>query len=294
MITAPVALAFTAGMVAAFNPCGFSLLPAYLGAFVAGDATERRADQRVVRAIGVAAAVSVGFVIVFTAAGLIIDQLTGATRERLPWITIVIGTALVLAGIAMLFGWKPAIAVRGPNLASGRRGIAAMTGYGATFAIASLSCTIGPFLAVTGAALTQSTAQGIATYVAYALGMGTIILAISIAAALAHTSLTRAMRDLTRIASRLGGVLMIAAGAYAIWYGRWELRVYRGDLRGDPLIDSIEDVRLRIVETIEMVGAGRIAVVVAALATLAVAARLRRRENSDQREPQPSSTAGGS
>ena len=87
---------------------------------------------------------------------------------------------------------------------------------------------------------------------------------------------------------------MIAAGAYAIWYGRWELRVYRGDLRGDPLIDSIEDVRLRIVETIEMVGAGRIAVVVAALATLAVAARLRRRENPDQREPQPSSTAAGS
>ena len=294
MITAPVALAFTAGMVAAFNPCGFSLLPAFLGAFVAGDVTDRRADQRVVRAIGVAAAVSVGFVIVFTAAGLIIDQLTGATRERLPWITIVIGTALVLAGIAMLFGWKPAIAIRGPNLASGRRGIAAMTGYGATFAIASLSCTIGPFLAVTGAALTQSTAQGIATYVAYALGMGTIILAISIAAALAHTSLTRAMRDLTRIASRLGGVLMIAAGAYAIWYGRWELRVYGGDLGGDPLIDSIEDVRLRIVETIEMVGAGRIAVVVAALATLAVVARPRRRENSDQREPRPSSTTAGS
>ena len=272
MISAPVALAFTAGMVATFNPCGFSLLPAYLGAFVAGDATDQRTDQRVMRAVGVAAAVSLGFVVVFATAGLIIDQLTSATRQRLPWVTIIIGAVLVLAGIAMVLGWKPSIAMRGPNLASGRRGIAAMTGYGATFAIASLSCTIGPFLAVTGAALTQSTTQGIATYVAYALGMGTIILAISVAAALAHTTLTRAMRNLTRVVTRLGGGLMIAAGGYAIWYGRWELGVYAGDVEGDPFIDSIEDLRLRIVETIEVIGAARIALAVALSAGLAVAA----------------------
>ncbi|HAS10597.1 MAG TPA: hypothetical protein DCS55_08800 [Acidimicrobiaceae bacterium] len=271
MISAPVALAFTAGMVATFNPCGFSLLPAYLGAFVAGDAAELRADQRVVRAVGVAAAVSLGFVVVFATAGLVIDQLTGATRERLPWVTISVGAALVLAGVAMVLGWKPSIAVRGPDLASGRRGIAAMTGYGATFAVASLSCTIGPFLAVTGVALTQSTTLGIATYVAYALGMGTIILAISVFAALAHTTLIQAMRNLTRVMTRLGGALMIAAGGYAVWYGRWELGVYAGDLEGDPVIDTIEDLRLRIVENIETIGAGRIALAVALSAGLAVA-----------------------
>lgn len=272
MISAPVALAFTAGMVATFNPCGFSLLPAYLGAFVAGDATELRADQRVMRAVGVAAAVSLGFVVVFATAGLVIDQLTIPTRQRLPWVTIIIGAALVLAGIAMVLGWKPSIAVRGPDLASGRRGIAAMTAYGATFAIASLSCTIGPFLAVTGVALTQSTTLGIATHVAYALGMGTIILAISVFAALAHTTLIQAMRKLTRVMTRLGGALMIAAGGYAIWYGRWELGVYAGDLDADPIIDTIEDLRLRIVENIETIGAGRIALAVVLSAGLAVAA----------------------
>jgi hypothetical protein len=168
-----------------------------------------------------------------------------------------------------------------------------MTGYGATFAIASLSCTIGPFLAVTGAALTQSTAQGIVTYVAYALGMGTIILAISVAAALAHTTLTRAMHNLTRVVSRLGGALMIAAGGYAIWYGRWELGVYAGNLDGDPVIDSIEDLRLRIVETIQTLGAGRIALAVALSAGLAVAAVRWRRTPGDQRpKPETSSQAG--
>lgn len=172
MISAPVALAFTAGMVAAFNPCGFSLVPAYIGAFVSGDKTATRVDQRVLRAVGVAAAVSVGFVLVFGAAGLVIDQIAGGARRQLPWVTIAIGALLVVTGVATVAGWKPRLAVQGPNLAAGRRGIPAMVGYGATYAVASLSCTLGPFLAVTGAAITQSTAQGVATYASYGIGMG--------------------------------------------------------------------------------------------------------------------------
>lgn len=280
MVAPVVALAFTAGMVATFNPCGFSLLPAYIGAFVAGDATDQRVDQRVMRAVGVAAAVSVGFIAVFTIAGLLIDQLTGPTRQRLPWVTI-----------AMVLGWKPTVAVRSPNLTSGRRGIAAMAGYGATFAIASLSCTIGPFLAVTGVALTQSTAQGMLTYVAYALGMGTIILAISVAAAVAHSSVARVMGRLSRAMGRVGGVLMVAAGGYAVWYGRWELSVYAGDLRGDPVISAIEDFRRRIVDNVEAIGAGRIALGVILATGLAVAAvRIRRAAGGGDQEPttQPS------
>lgn len=294
MISPPVALAFTAGMVAAFNPCGFSLLPAYLGAFVAGDATDRRADQRVLRAIGVAVAVSVGFVLVFASAGLFIDQLTGAARERLPWVTIGVGVGIMAAGLAMVIGWKPSLAVRGPDLSSGGRGVAAMTAYGATYAIASLSCTIGPFLAVTGAALTQSTTQGLITYVAYALGMGTIVLAISVAAALAHTTMTRGMRHLARIMPRVGGGLMVAAGGYAIWYGRWELRVYDGKLESDPVVDGIEDVRLSLVRSIESIGAARIAVAVALVAAFAVVAarwRVWLHRDPEGTRPDPAETA---
>lgn len=280
MVAPVVALAFTAGMVATFNPCGFSLLPAYLGAFVSGDATDRRVDQRVMRAVGVAASVTLGFVVVFTTVGVVIDQLTGSMRERLPWVTIVVGAALAVAGMAMLLGWKPTIAVRGLDLTSGRRGIAAMAGYGATFAVASLSCTIGPFLAVTGVALTQSTAQGVVTYVAYALGMGTIILAISVPAAVAHSSVARSIGRLSQVAPRVGGALMIAAGGYAAWYGRWELGVYAGDLSGDPVVDTIEDIRMRIVEIVQTIGAGRISLSVI-LATGLTVAMVRRRRSAD-------------
>jgi len=270
MITAPIALAFTAGMVATFNPCGFSLLPAYIGVFVAGDRTGERVDRRLMRALVVAAAVSVGFVIVFATVGLIIDSIASEARRQLPWITIVLGGLLIVGGMATVAGWKPRLTIVAPNVGGGRGRAGAMVGYGATYAIASLSCTIGPFLAVTGAALSQSPIEGIATYVAYALGMGSIILALSVASSMAHSSVANHLRRLSRVAPRLGGALMVLAGGYAIWYGRWELAVYDGNLATDPLIDTMEDVRLWIVNLVEGLGAGPILFLVAVVGSATV------------------------
>ncbi|WP_347598735.1 hypothetical protein [Acrocarpospora sp. B8E8] len=38
----PLTLALTAGLVAAFNPCGFALLPAYLTMLIADQGASRR------------------------------------------------------------------------------------------------------------------------------------------------------------------------------------------------------------------------------------------------------------
>lgn len=276
MISGPIALAFTAGMVATFNPCGFSLLPAYIGAFVAGDEVEERLDRRVRRAVGVAIAVSIGFIVVFASVGLIIDSIAGQARRQLPWVTVVIGGLLVVAGLAMAVGWKPALTIRGPHVSTATTSPKVMVGYGITYAIASLSCTIGPFLAVTGTALSQSRLEGLAAYVAYAIGMGVIILILSVASALAHSTVANHMRRVSQIAPRIGGVLMMAAGAYAIWYGRWELAVYDGDLGTDPIIDTAEDIRLWFVNTIEAIGAPRLTLLAAlGIATTVALARLR-------------------
>lgn len=277
-----MALAFAAGMVATVNPCGFSLLPAYIGAFVAGDSLEDRVDRRILRAVGVAAAVSLGFVLVFATAGLIIDGIAGEARRRLPWITIVIGVSLMIAGIATVAGWRPGIALRGPRPTIDGGGVRVMVGYGITYAIASLSCTLGPFLAVTGTALARSPMEGLASYVAYALGMGLIIVVLSVASALAHATVANHLRRLSRLAPTVGGVLMVLAGAYAVWYGRWELAVYGGRIGTDPVIDGGESVRLWLVRGIEGVGAVRLAAVVALALMGAVGAiRLTRGPSDD-------------
>ena len=45
MIDAPLALAFTAGMIATVNPCGFAMLPAYLGYFLGLEARRGRGQS---------------------------------------------------------------------------------------------------------------------------------------------------------------------------------------------------------------------------------------------------------
>jgi cytochrome c biogenesis protein CcdA len=280
MTSSTLALAFTAGMVATFNPCGFSLLPAYLGAFVAGDEVETSTERRLVRAAGVSAAVAVGFVVVFASVGLIIDRIASETQQQLPWVTITIGGILVVVGLATVAGWRPKLPIAVPDLAAGRSGVLMMVGYGITFAIASLSCTIGPFLAVTGAALRGTAWDAATTYVAYALGMGLIVLLLSLGAAAAHSSIAVNLRKFARWAPRVGGALMVVAGSYAIWYGRWELAVYDGQLGGDPVVERIENVRLRVVAEIQRFGAGQLIALVAVV-TIGVVVWSRIRRNSE-------------
>lgn len=277
MLEAPLLLAFTAGMVASVNPCAFSLLPAYLGLFIRSDDLTEPVERRLTRAVGVAASVSAGFVIVFTLAGLAIDALTGTVRRQLPWMTVTIGAVLVVAGAAVVAGWKPRLAIGGGRYRSPGRGFGSMVGFGASYAVVSLSCTIGPFLAVTGVALRASTFGGVASYLAYALGMGVIILALSVGAALTRPATAGVLRKASRFAPRVGGALMIVAGLYGIWYGRWELRVYGGNVESDPVVDTVEDLRIRLVTLVESFGALQLTAVVfgTVAATMLVASALR-------------------
>ncbi len=295
---APLALAFAAGMVASFNPCGFSLLPAYLAMFVSGDRAHERLDRRVVRALAVSAAVSVGFVVVFATAGVVLDQVTSGVKQQLPWITVAVGALLMVGGIAAIGGWKPQLQVALPDRSNSGSGFGSMVGYGATYAVASLTCTLGPFLAVTGAALNQSAVGGVVTYVSYAMGMGTVILALSVTAALARSSVTSRLRVISRHAGRLSGVLMLAAGSYAVWYGRWELAVYRGNLAADPIVEGGEDARVWLISLIDRVGASRIGLAVGLVVIGAVGLGWASRHQSphisgDERRPEGSVSSQG-
>ena len=254
-------LALTAGMVGAINPCGFSLLPAYVGSFVAGDEVDSPLERRLRRAVWSAVSVTIGFVLVFVVLGVLLRSLADQIRGQLPWVTMVIGGVLVLAGITVMTGRRlpmPSFTLR----AASGSGAMAMVSYGIVYALASLSCTIGPFLAITTVALDRSLAGGLLAFVAYGLGMGTIILAIAASAALARPKPGHRLRRFSQHASRVGGALMVLSGFYAIWYARWELAVYSGDLSTDAVIDTGERWRINVITFIERVGAVRLGMIV--------------------------------
>ena len=69
VIDATLALAFASGMLATVNPCGFAMLPAYLGYFLGLEGGDRDVRASVSRSLGVGLSVSAGFLLVFSVVG---------------------------------------------------------------------------------------------------------------------------------------------------------------------------------------------------------------------------------
>jgi cytochrome c-type biogenesis protein len=291
VIDAPLALAFTAGMIASINPCGFALLPAYVGAFVAGDDTRVRADRRIFRAVGVSAAVSAGFAAMFIIVGVIFSATSSALRQQMPWVTIAIGVVMLSMGVASIAGWKPRFPFQNRTSVA-RRDAVGMAGFGFTYALVSLSCTLGPFLSVSAFAMQRSFIGGIVTYVVYAAGMGTIILALSVSAALAHDFFVGTLRNASKYATRLAGVLLVLSGGYAIWYGRYELAAYDGNLSDDSIVELGTNLQTRFVVFTSSVGSTRIALAIVAVTAAAyLAFRIRNSSRDTLPTPIPPSKA---
>ncbi len=268
-----VGLALGAGMLAALNPCGFVLLPAYLSLFVL-DGQERTRRVAALRALRATAALTLGFAVVFAVFGLAVAPVAASAQAYLPWFTVALGLVVAAAGVWVLFGGKlPAL--RLGRFGRGDRPITAswfsMTVFGMSYAVASLTCTIAPFLAVVVAAFRSgSIGAGVVLFLAYALGMGIVVGAAALAIALARDGLIRRMRGAGSWLPRVGGAVLVIAGAYVAWYGAWELRVLSGSAAGDVIVDGAAAVQQWLVAQAEFLGVAGLAVVLALLVVFAV------------------------
>ena len=154
----------------------------------------------------------------------------------------VIGIALVALGIWLLAGRElslllPNRLARSASWAPTSR-LGSMFGYGVGYAIASLSCTVGPFLAVTGAGVGgTSVVSRVWIYLAYAAGFALVVGALAVAVALAGSALVDRMRRILPYVNRIGGAVLILVGLYVGYYGYYEVRLFNaGGSPADPVI----------------------------------------------------------
>jgi cytochrome c-type biogenesis protein len=264
-----VALAVSAGAIAAFNPCGFALLPAYLALFL-GERTSRRAA--VSRALGVGLAVTVGFVLVFGVAGLLVTALAIGLGDWLSVVTMTSGVLLAVVGVLLLSGREFAVnAARIRLTVDGTpRG---MVAYGVVYAVVSLSCTLPVFLAAVITAFTAGSATaGVLALLGYAAGMGAVLVVLSLLTALFGAGAMRRTRGVAPHLKRISGALLVLAGAYVTWYGWVEYRVFQGDLVSGGPVDWVTGLSSRISSLIAQTGpwlaAGALLVTVVVALTL--------------------------
>ncbi len=291
----PLGFAFSAGTVAAFNPCGFALLPAYLSVFLAADGPPRPPVAALRRATVVAASMAVGFAAVFGVAGFLISRTAVTVQEYTPWLSVAIGLALIPAGLAMMRGWSPKLplpAVRRAaraGAAGGDAGVVDMFWFGVSYATVSLSCTIPAFLvSVVGTFSEASTWEGTAVFLAYTAGMASVLVVLTVAVALAKQGLLSAVRRVLPWVNVAAGALAALAGAYVAYYGFYELRVERGGSPPDWPLTFVDNISGQLTRWVADLGTAWVlgaALVVVAVVIAVPLVRRRRRLASGSTPP---------
>lgn len=200
------------------------MLPAYLLLVVRGQ--HGSPISAVGRAVVATLGMALGFVAVFGLFGALTIAAGAAVQRYLPYVTVLIGVTLVGFGGWLLMGRKlTALRPFGPRWAPTAR-LGSMFGYGVSYAIASLSCTVGPFLAVTGAGLRSgSLFDGVAIYAAYVAGLTLVVGVLAMAVATTSSVLLERMRAALPLINRIGGVLLVLVGLYVGYYGLYEVRL---------------------------------------------------------------------
>lgn len=277
MIEGPFALAFATGMLSVANPCGFAMLPAYLSFFLGVEGRGDDARASLARAIAVGLAVSLGFVATFAVISIVVRNITGDVLDWSPWVSVVIGLALAVLGVAMVLGKE--LKVRLPRLDRGGQSgsLGQMALYGVSYGIVSLGCTLPLFSTyVTTTVVNRSWVSGITAFLAYAGGFTVLLTSLTIGIALARQGLVRWIRRWLPHVQRISGVLLVLAGLYVAYYGWYEQSSRFGD--DDAVIDQVGGWSTEISAWINDVGAVPLGLVLAGVvagAAVAVASHRR-------------------
>ena len=224
-VLAPLGFAFTAGVVATVNPCGFAMLPAYLGLYLGSDEKQvgQRALPHLARALVVGGTVTGGLVLLFGLAGVVIGAGASFIVDIIPWIGLSIGVLLAFLGSWLLGGGKlyTSVAAR----AASRIGNPSQVGirgyflFGVSYGTASLSCTLPIFLAVVGITLaTSGVVAAVGQFVLFGLGMGFVIMLLTLGMALFKGAMVGTLRKALPHIQPISAGLMMVAGAYIVFY----------------------------------------------------------------------------
>jgi len=131
--------------------------------------------------------------------------------------------------------------------------------FGVSYAVVSLGCTVGLFIAgVSNVFTSGGFIDGVSVFVAYGLGMGAVIMTLTVVLALAKTSIATNMRKILPWVNRISGVLLTLSGAYLVVYGWWEIQVLRGNIQQNSLVSFFENMQTQVNIWINETGATRL------------------------------------
>ncbi len=278
-----IALALTTGVITAFNPCGFAMLPAYVSYFVGSTSQEKpkSTPERLAKASLVGTVVTLGFVTVFGFLGIVATSLRGSVTKATPYISMGVGVVLVLLAVAMIRGFEPKLSFLKVGRSQQGSSLKSMYVYGLSYAVISLSCGFAGFLGTVASAFREeSIFRAMLVYLAFASGMGMVLLVVSIAAALAQQTFIKGLKRILPYVNRVSGVLLLLAGLYVSWYGWYEYQtIVKNKDTTNGVIDGAFSVSAKLQNWVADVPASALTLVLALVIAVVVASVLASRKH---------------
>ncbi len=162
-----------------------------------------------------------GFVAVITIVGTIIAAGGQWLVGVFPLAGLAIGGAMVILGVWLLVTHRTLGIMTAGRISVGReRNLRTVFLFGISYAVGSLSCTLPIFLVVVGSSLaSQGLSNSLAQFVGYALGMGTILVAVTVGAAVFRGTIARWLRTAIPYVHRMSALFWWAPGGISSTIG---------------------------------------------------------------------------
>ncbi len=273
------AYSFIAGVLATVNPCGFVLLPTYLLYFLGMESSNTDHSQRasLQRALLVAGSLSLGFISVFFTVALISRLFTQWIQQHAKYAAFAIGISLVIAGVAMLAGWKPRFST--PNVANRGKTLRAMFTFGIIYAVASIGCTIGLLTsAIFGSVNVHGYVSGVISISLYGVGMSLTVTALTVALSFAHTGILHLLRKGLPYIDRVAAIFLVLTGMYLTWYWYWAIAERTST---DSITSNVESWQTNVADFLDQQGATRLSLVFGAIVISAIVLVTRKRSRNN-------------
>ena len=220
----PVAFAFGAGMVAAFNPCGAAMLPAYIGYQLGGGGNRSDPVAALLRGLYLGAVVTAGFVLFSLAIGLIITAGGDAIFNLIPFAGLGVGVGIILLGLWLLIGGKHLGVWAATRVTPGNeRSAKGVFLFGVAYAVSSLGCAFPVFLAAVGILAGQTLGNldllpSLLRFISYGMGMGMVLTTVTLGVIFFNETASRILRLVFPYVGIAGNLALMGAGGYLIWY----------------------------------------------------------------------------
>ena len=218
--------AFSAGVVSAVNPCGFAMLPAYLGLYMSTSIYEKDSThygKMILKGLFIGCCVGLGVLSLFLFVGLITGFALNFIRSIMEWVGLLLGGGLITIGIWLMNGGRlyTGLTARigqsiGNPIQISFKGFFL---FGVSYGVASLSCTLPIFLSVVGINLNGSSIyDSMMQFALYGAGMGAMILFVTLSMAILKGVMIGYIKLALPYVERIGFFLVVLSGMYIVFY----------------------------------------------------------------------------